>query len=343
MRKLIITALFLVVWQAVAADGVGKVLSGSGFFITNDGYFVTSYHVVEGVRQASLVLPNRSVVAAAVIAVDKANDLAILKAPGHHKPLPIADSSIARRGSVVMTVGYPNIDIQGSEPKVTRGIINSTTGIDNDPRVFQIDLPVQPGNSGGPLVTDEGLVVGIVGYRLSTLFVLKQTGELPQNVNYAVKSNYLLHLIETVPGVRSKLSTKPRRSFSSLASLTQFVEEATAIVLAESQGRQTAVGPRHSKQPRAAEAPRSVAPPPQPAEIASLPPSTQAKPEPKPADKKSLNEPASSTLQTIELERIAETIGKIKREYVDPVADDKLVSGCREGVLSRVGLNAFET
>jgi S1-C subfamily serine protease len=219
--------------------------SGSGFFITSDGYFVTSFHVIEHGAQITLTLPNRAVVPAAVVATDAANDLALLKAEGQFRALPVADSRKARRGWSVMTVGYPHINIQGLEPKVTRGIINSLSGIADNPNVFQVDLPIQRGNSGGPLVTEEGVIVGVITSRLNSSMLMTQLGTIPQNVNYAVKSDYLLELVERLPHVKAKVASRPKRQFSSFPLLTEYVEEATAIVQAAPAGEQVTALPRN--------------------------------------------------------------------------------------------------
>ena len=81
--------------------------------------------------------------------VDAANDLALLKADGRFAPLPIAASRTVALGGTVATVGFPNIGLQGFAPKLAKGEIASLSGAADDPRYFQISVPVQPGNSGG--------------------------------------------------------------------------------------------------------------------------------------------------------------------------------------------------
>jgi S1-C subfamily serine protease len=99
-------------------------------------------------------------------------------------------------------------------PKLAKGEIASLSGASDDPRYFQISVPVQPGNSGGALVDDRGNVVGVVSAKLSARAALATSGALPENVNYAVKSSFLLGFLESVPNVAAKLrepNTKDRK------------------------------------------------------------------------------------------------------------------------------------
>lgn len=210
--------------------------SGTGFFITSDGYFVTTHHVVGSASRVRLTLFNRTVLSAQVVATDPVHDLALLKAEGEFHALPLADSRRVRRGWSVMTVGYPQVVIQGAEPKVTRGIVNSLSGINNDGGVFQVDLPIQPGNSGGPLVTEQGSVIGVIAHRLNSALLMTNLGVFTQNVNYAVKAEHLVYLVEQFPHIRLRVAAKPRRPVQTFPELTEYVEEATAIVWVSGEG-----------------------------------------------------------------------------------------------------------
>jgi S1-C subfamily serine protease len=168
---------------------------GTGFFVAPGGYLVSAFHVVEGARKVSVVLRSGEVARAEVKGVDSANDIALLKVKRGINPLPIVSSQELTVGEQVFTVGYPLVDIEGQEQKATFGRVNALSGIQDDVRFVQIDVPIQPGNSGGPLIDSRGRVVGVVDRTLDPAALLKETGTVPQNTNYAVKSDYVLPLM----------------------------------------------------------------------------------------------------------------------------------------------------
>ena len=107
--------------------------SGTGFFITEDGFLVTNEHVVHDATQIC-VLSSAGSTPARVVKVDKASDLALLKAGGWFTPLPVAPSRAIRLGNTVVTVGFPNIGLQGFAPKLAKGEIAALTGVKDDSR-----------------------------------------------------------------------------------------------------------------------------------------------------------------------------------------------------------------
>ena len=235
----------LLAWCLLIASGMAfaqaqRTSTGTGFFISEDGYFITCFHVV--VNSSSITLRNLAgeTFEARAIAVDRSNDLALLKAEirdgRKFKPLPLASSGDVRRGAAVVTMGFPNIGHQGIEPKVTDGIINSFSGANNDNRVSQISAPIQTGNSGGPLITLDGNVVGVVASKLDAQAMARQTGDIPQNVNYAIKSQHVLDLLEKVaaqiPAVRASLATPGKVEKARVADVVPALEDAIALVLA---------------------------------------------------------------------------------------------------------------
>ena len=203
--------------------------TATGFFITDDGYLVSNYHVVKGATKVRL-RTGAGLLDASVVKVDAANDLAMLKAAGQFTPLPIAASRTVKLGSTVATVGFPSTGLQGFSPKLAKGEIASLAGASDDPRYFQISVPVQPGNSGGALVDARGNVVGIVSAKLSAKAALDATGQLPENVNYAVKSSLLLSFLESVPDVSAKLK-EPNTKNEAFEDVVKSAQDAAVLVL----------------------------------------------------------------------------------------------------------------
>ena len=169
--------------------------SGSGVVISPDGLILTANHVVNGANQIIVQTPLGKF-PATVVHVDASNDLAMIKCAGQFNASPIAPSKDIQLGQSVFTIGFPNIDLQGYSPKLTKGEISSMNGVQDDPREWQISAPVQPGNSGGPLFDDKGNVIGIVLAKLNAVKMAKYTGDVPENVGYAIKSSYILPLLE---------------------------------------------------------------------------------------------------------------------------------------------------
>jgi TPR repeat protein len=203
--------------------------SGTGFFITDGGFLITNKHVVEGANQVRLAT-NAGLIAAKVVKVDAANDFALLKCEGKFSALPVKTSRAVKLGASVATVGFPNIGMQGFAPKLAKGEIAALSGAADDARYFQISVPLQPGNSGGALVDERGNVVGVVSAKLDAAAALAASGALPENVNYAVKSSFLLGFLESVPDVASALR-EPNTNEDKFENVVKSAEHAAVLVL----------------------------------------------------------------------------------------------------------------
>jgi len=170
--------------------------SGTGFFV-GPNLIVTNAHVVGSCRKVQVYPQTDHSQSGIVVHINEEYDIALVLLDGFRTEewLPISGPKGVKPSSEVFTIGFPNPEIQGIEPKYTDGKISSLSGIADDPRFYQITIPVQPGNSGGPLINAVGEVVGIVSARLGDIATFRDTGALPQNVNYAVKIQYLLPLL----------------------------------------------------------------------------------------------------------------------------------------------------
>jgi S1-C subfamily serine protease len=113
---------------------------------------------------------------------------------------------------------------------LAKGEIASLSGAADDPRYFQISVPVQPGNSGGALVDERGNVIGIVSAKLDAGAALAASGALPENVNYAVKSSLLLSFLESVPDLANKLKA-PVTGDRKFEEVVKSAQDAAVLVL----------------------------------------------------------------------------------------------------------------
>ncbi len=176
-----------------------ELVSGSGFMISSDGYVVTNAHVVNNASAIRVMLAEtngKTMYRAKAVQVDKSNDLAVLVITDSAftpRPVPpfVMRRSLAQTGEKVFTMGYPMVNYMGEDVKVTDGIVSSTSGYGGDVTAYQISAPIQQGCSGSPLFDKDGNVVGVINALISAGVV--------ENVGYAVKSSYLLNLLDMFP------------------------------------------------------------------------------------------------------------------------------------------------
>jgi TPR repeat protein len=170
--------------------------TGTGFVVTREGHVITNFHVVDG---CTALLTERAGQRQAFssVASDPKSDLALLKLAS-----PGAPSATFRSGrgpglgEPIMAAGFPLRGLLASTLNVTTGNISALAGIGDDATEYQITAPVQPGNSGGPLFDQSGNVVGVVVAKLDALKVAKWTGDVPQNVNFAIKSSIVQSFLD---------------------------------------------------------------------------------------------------------------------------------------------------
>jgi hypothetical protein len=172
--------------------------SGTGFIVTKNGYIISCHHVIADANIIKVSVRKKTY-PALVVENDEHNDLALLKISGSFPALAFSSERSARVGQEVFTIGYPNPRLQGINAKFTKGHISSLSGFQDDLRMYQISTPVQPGNSGGPLIDNSGNVIGVIVAMLDAKTAFQISGSLPQNVNYAVKSIYATALLNMLP------------------------------------------------------------------------------------------------------------------------------------------------
>jgi hypothetical protein len=171
--------------------------TGSGFLV-GPGLVLTNHHVVAGCARLQVRNDRKQQATARVVADDPRRDLALLSVPpGAGTPLVFRDGPVVERGEGVVTYGFPLSGLLGSGPTLTTGDVSALSGIHDNPLHLQISAPVQPGNSGGPLLDRNGHVIGVVVSKLNALRVARLTGgDVPQNVNFAIKGTEALAFLE---------------------------------------------------------------------------------------------------------------------------------------------------
>ncbi|MBK8533940.1 MAG: TerD family protein [Candidatus Competibacteraceae bacterium] len=198
--------------------------SGTGFCVHPDGYVLTNHHVIEGASEILGRSPRHRCRLEPIFA-DPTNDLALLRTDTPPPGIALfRDGPQARLGETVIVVGYPLGGLLGSGPQVTTGNVSSLIGPGDDTRALQFTAPIQSGNSGGPLLDGDGAVVGVVSSKLNAVRVHEMTGDVPQNVNFAIKAALARGFLDAV-GVdyRSRLSGGIRAATDIAAEARDFV------------------------------------------------------------------------------------------------------------------------
>jgi S1-C subfamily serine protease len=171
--------------------------SGTGFLVSSSGHVVTNHHVIAGcVGDIQGNLTGQAAIKLRVVSSDETNDLALLQAPGSFSGVARIKEKAIHSGDSVVAIGYPFHGLLTSDFTVTTGIVSSLSGILNDTRYLQISAAVQPGNSGGPLLSSGGEVVGVVSAKLNALKFVKATGDIPENINFAIKPGALRDFLD---------------------------------------------------------------------------------------------------------------------------------------------------
>lgn len=161
--------------------------SGTGFVISSQGHILTNSHVVEGCQTISVEQAGQSTIKGAVVARDKTNDLAVLKTT--MTPLSVTALKLDLRvGENIAVYGFPLSTRLATSGNFTVGYVSALAGIGDDTSKTQISAPIQPGNSGGPVLDHYGNVVGVIVSTATSAIIASAGGVAPQNINFAIKS-----------------------------------------------------------------------------------------------------------------------------------------------------------
>ena len=165
---------------------------GSGFIVGNGKYVITNHHVINGAKKIAIRNGTGKVTDAVVAAVSVDYDLAILElAKAYPKSFSIDAKDFVRpkAGDDVISIGYPSIGITFEQPTITQGIISKV--FDDEMGIFLTTAAINSGNSGGPLFTLDGKLVGVSFAALDKKKWLDEMGQIPTDMGYAIKSNLI--------------------------------------------------------------------------------------------------------------------------------------------------------
>ena len=199
-----------------------------------EGYVITNNHVVANADRVTLIHLSGEKISATVTHRDETNDIALLSVKDTASLPPALPLSInsARLGASVFTIGYPRLDVMGDSPKLTNGIISSINGMYGDTSTYQISVPVQPGNSGGPLLNMNGEVVGVVTSMLGSTNPDNGDTTLLPNISYALKIDVVKNLLQRLPKRRHGLKELSHDS-GTLESLADRIQKSVMIIMSQ--------------------------------------------------------------------------------------------------------------
>ena len=191
----------------------GRASTGTGFVVARDRV-LTNHHVIDGCSAINIrTADGRTLPATMPARVDVQRDLALLAVPNDPGPVLAFRANPVRRGESVVTYGFPLAGLLAAGPTLTTGEVSALAGLANNEQHFQISAPVQQGNSGGPLLDRQGHVMGVIVSKLNAQRIAQRTGDIPQNVNFAVKGTEALGFLRRA-GVEPTLRESPAAELS---------------------------------------------------------------------------------------------------------------------------------
>ncbi|MGZ3534596.1 MAG: S1 family peptidase [Thermodesulfobacteriota bacterium] len=197
-------------------------------------YVVTNSHVVSEGSKVTLVSSQGEEIPASAVLRDKTNDIIILEVKDPHAlppALPLAQSQ-ARLGASVFTIGFPRVDFMGRAPKLSIGVISGESGLRDDPESIQTTMPIQPGNSGGPLLNMRGEVVGVVKSMLGVRDTDDGNFYVLQTTSCALKIKCVQELVYQLPQKDSQAKLPPVFS-NDLETLAGRIKDSILLVISK--------------------------------------------------------------------------------------------------------------
>ena len=215
---------------AVTESGLS---TGTGFYVTDDGLIVTSYHVIENADSIHVMnVENGARLPARLLFTDPENDIALIKTEAKSQAIPIASHFSSVLGDEVFTLGYPLASDKTQDQKLAFGRITSLSGPDFNGRMVQTDIPIQPGNAGGPLLNEKGEVIGMITTSLEEILRLRASGSLLPNINLAINIDQIKPALESEQTGRFR-APEDNSGKMNLTRIVELRESSVLLVIAE--------------------------------------------------------------------------------------------------------------
>lgn len=203
--------------------------SGTGFIVNEEGHILTNHHVIDGCTDIIFQIRGSEIQRAVLISTNLPSDLALLKLPSFERqPAIFAPASAVKMGAELVVYGFPLSDDLSAQGNFTSGIVSAMSGLNDDLTLFQMTAPVQPGNSGGPVLSTAGRVIGVVVSTADQQFFRDQRGTDAQNINFAIHSAIAMRFLDT-NNVSYEIES-PGMDTLSLADIASMSQEFTGIV-----------------------------------------------------------------------------------------------------------------
>ncbi|GAB4356962.1 MAG: hypothetical protein Kow0026_17000 [Oricola sp.] len=211
--------------------------SGTGFFVNAGGWLVTNRHVTDGCARVEV----QGYGEGQNLIEHPSDDLALLRVKTANPVMPVElRAAPPKLGEEIVALGYPLSGLLSDTIKITTGNISSLAGIGNDPRYLQFSAPIQPGNSGGPLIDRSGSVVGVI-----SATVRKEVSDAidfnVQNVNFSIRIDAVRRFL-TDQGIAFNTSGKDAPELST-ADIAEKLEPSTVQVLCYGEGQSSGSSP----------------------------------------------------------------------------------------------------
>ena len=203
--------------------------SGTGFVVSESGHILTNHHVVEGCSEITFQIRGSETREVALLSTNVPSDLALLKIDSFDgDPAGFLSSSIARMGEELVVYGFPLAGDLSAQGNFTNGIVSAMSGLNDDLTKFQMTAPIQPGNSGGPVLSLSGQIIGVVVETANQEFFREQRDTDTQNINFAIHGAIAMRFLET-NNVQYEVGPTKRGTLT-LAELASRTQEFTGIV-----------------------------------------------------------------------------------------------------------------